>query len=105
VSSKGGAAKQSAGSHVVPWLIVLAWFAVLGSAWAAVWARHAAREQFRVVRALEQERDELDIRWRQLSLELGTLSMHARVEQLARGRLAMRAPAADEMLTVVEDDD
>jgi cell division protein FtsL len=80
------------------------WFAVLASAMTAVWARHEARERFRELQALERERDELDITWSQLRLELGTLSMHARVEQLAREKLSMRAPDADEMMTVTDRD-
>ena len=85
-------------------VLALGWCAVLVSAWAGAWARHEAREQFRVLQALEHERDELDIEWSQLRLELGTLAMHDRVERLARERLTMRAPAPEETLTVTEDD-
>jgi cell division protein FtsL len=86
-------------------LFVISWCAVLCSAWAAAWARHQAREQFRELQALHRERDELDIEWTQLRLELGTLAMHDRVEAAARKQLAMRAPLPDEMVTVVVRDD
>lgn len=93
-----------AGAAFTGGVLVLLWCAVLASALGAVWARHEAREQFRELQALKDRRDELDIEWSQLRLELGTLAMHSRVEQLARERLSMRAPAADEMMTVIESD-
>ena len=67
---------------------------VVGSAVAAVDARHQARQRFIELQALNRARDELNIEWRQLQIERSTWAAHARVEQLAREKLSMVVPAA-----------
>jgi len=67
--------------------------ALVGSAVAAVDARHQARQLFIELQALNRARDELNIEWRQLQIERSTWAGHARVEQLAREKLAMDIPA------------
>lgn len=67
--------------------------AVVGSAVAAVDARHQARQLFIELQGLNRDRDELNIEWRQLQIERSTWAAHARVEQLARDKLAMGVPA------------
>jgi cell division protein FtsL len=67
--------------------------AVVGSAVAAVDARHQARQLFIELEALNRTRDELNIEWRQLQIERSTWAAHARVEQLAREKLDMAVPA------------
>jgi cell division protein FtsL len=66
--------------------------AVVGSAVAAVDARHQARQRFIELQALHRDRDELNIEWRQLQIERSTWAAHARVEQLAREKLDMAVP-------------
>lgn len=66
---------------------------VVGSAVAAVDARHQARQRFIELQALIRVRDELKIEWRQLQIERSTWAGHARVEQLAREKLDMSVPA------------
>ena len=82
---------------------MLVWGVLLVSAVAMVWARHDARQRFQQLQALERERDELNIEWRQLRLELGALATHSRVERLARDQLAMREPAPEDMMTLRSD--
>jgi cell division protein FtsL len=67
--------------------------AVVGSAVAAVDAKHQARQRFIELQAANRVRDELNIEWRQLQIERSTWAGHARVEQLAREKLAMGVPA------------
>lgn len=67
--------------------------AVMGSAVAAIDARHRARQQFIELQSLHRVRDELNIEWRQLQIERSTWATHARVEQLARDKLQMIVPA------------
>jgi cell division protein FtsL len=67
--------------------------AVVGSAVAVVDARHQARQRFIELQVLHRDRDELNIEWRQLQIERSTWATHARVEQLAREKLAMGVPA------------
>jgi cell division protein FtsL len=66
--------------------------AVVGSAVAAVHARHEARQLFIELQGLNRVRDELNIEWRQLQIERSTWAAHARVEQLARDKLSMGVP-------------
>ncbi|HKK02628.1 MAG TPA: cell division protein FtsL [Gammaproteobacteria bacterium] len=67
--------------------------ALTGSALAVVDARHEARQLFIELQALNRDRDELNIEWRQLQIERSTWAAHARVEQLARDELSMSVPA------------
>ncbi len=103
--SKADKGRKAAPTPTAPWLrhplwrlgMVLAWAAVLASACAMVWARHQARQQFQELQVLQHERDELNLEWSQLRLELGALAAHSRVERLARDRLSMREPETGDM--------
>ncbi|MEE4185837.1 MAG: cell division protein FtsL [Gammaproteobacteria bacterium] len=83
-------------------LVVVAALAlgVFASAIATVYARHEARAQFSTLQSLIAERDELVVEWGQLQLEQSAYSTHALVERLARQKMAMRPPAASEVLVV-----
>jgi len=74
--------------------------AVLASAVAAVYAKHENRKLFMEFQALVDERDRLEVDWSRLQIEQSAWSTHARVEQLARGEMKMRSPAADELRVV-----
>jgi cell division protein FtsL len=74
--------------------------AVLGSAVAAVYAKHENRKLFMELQALTEERDRLEVDWSRLQVEQSAWSTHARVEQLARGEMGMRSPGADELRVV-----
>lgn len=74
--------------------------AVVGSAVAAVDARHQARQLFIELQGLNRARDELNIEWRQLQIERSTWAAHARVEQLARDKLEMAVPAPGDIEVV-----
>jgi cell division protein FtsL len=74
--------------------------AVVGSAVAAVDARHQARQLFIELQRLNRTRDELNIEWRQLQIERSTWAAHARVEQLARDKLAMGVPSPADIQVV-----
>lgn len=69
-------------------------FAVLTlmSALAVVFATQISRESFVDLQALRQERDELQVRWEQLTLEQSTLADHGRVAATARKKLSMKQP-------------
>lgn len=49
---------------------------------------------------LYQQRDQLDIEWRNLVLEQRALSEHSRVEDIARNRLNMIRPAGEQDVAV-----
>ena len=71
--------------------------AVVGSAVAAVDARHQARQLYIEPQVLNRDRGELNIEWRQLHIERSTWAAHARVEQLARDKLSMGVPAPQDI--------
>ena len=71
--------------------------AVLGSAVAAVYAKHENRKLFMELQALTERRDQLEVDWSRLQVEQSAWSSHARVEQLARGEMHMRSPSPEEV--------
>ncbi|MFW5426990.1 MAG: cell division protein FtsL [Methylophagaceae bacterium] len=73
--------------------------AVMTSAIAVVYSKHAARTKFVVLQSLEHERDSLNEEWGRLLLEQSTWASPSHVEQQAIKRLHMIVPTAD--MTVV----
>jgi cell division protein FtsL len=71
--------------------------AVMVSALAAVYAKHKSRKLFVELQTLVAERDRQEMDWGRLQIEQSTQANHARVEQIARERLAMRNPAPAEI--------
>ena len=71
---------------------MLLWWAVLGSAAAAVYAKYRARELFVELEHLSSARDELDADWGRLQLEASAWSTYAFVERVASERLHMTIP-------------
>ena len=74
--------------------------AVLVSALGSVYAKHKSRKLFVELQALVEERDSLELDWGRLQIEQSTQGNPARVERLARERLAMRTPTRDDMKLV-----
>jgi cell division protein FtsL len=70
----------------------LLWWAVLGSAAAAVYTKYRARELFVELERLDSSRDELDAEWGRLQLEASAWSSYAFVERVASERLHMSIP-------------
>lgn len=74
--------------------------AVLLSALGSVYAKHKSRKLFVELQTLVEERDSLELDWGRLQIEQSTQGHPARVERLARERLAMRTPTKDDMKLV-----
>lgn len=75
-------------------------FLVVGCALATVTSSHRARKLF-----IELEREQgrmraLEVEWGQLQLEQSTQAGHARVEKIAREKLAMRQPAPGTIMSL-----
>lgn len=73
---------------------------VVGCALATVTSSHRARKLF-----IELEREQgrmraLEVEWGQLQLEQSTQAGHARVEKIAREKLAMRQPAPGAIMSL-----
>lgn len=74
--------------------------ALLVSSVATVYVQHHRRMQFVELRALERERDRLQVEWGQLKLEQGTWATHDRVERLALEKLHLHVPPASDVVLV-----
>ena len=71
---------------------------ILGSALQLVLLRHESKELTRELQTLKKQEDTLERSWSQLLLEQGTQNAHTRVEKLARDKLRMTVPAANEIV-------
>lgn len=75
-------------------------FVVVGSALAVVYTKHESRKLFIELQVLKKEQDKMDIEWGRLQLEQSAWATHGRVEKIARKRLGMHMPSADEVVIV-----
>ena len=89
------------GSHQRTIIIVLV-VAVMASAIGSVYAKHESRKLFTELQELTIERDRLEVDWGKLQIEQSTWSTHARVEQMAREQMDMRAPAPGQISLITE---
>lgn len=78
--------------------------AVVLSAVAVVYSKHQSRKLFVELQALYQQIDELDIEWGRLQLEQSTWSSHGRIEEIARKKLNMTLPKANDILYITDED-
>ena len=83
------------------WLALsLLTLAVVVSAIGVVYSRHQHRVAFAQLSALERSRDELNIEFDRLQIEIATLADTGRIEQQAVSRLGMRFPEAADVVVV-----
>ncbi|QSX33986.1 cell division protein FtsL [Shewanella avicenniae] len=73
------------------WMFLIG-FAVMMNAVAVVYTSHISRSQTSQLNNLQQERDRLDIEWRNLLLEEQSLAEHSRVTRVATKDLDMERP-------------
>jgi cell division protein FtsL len=76
------------------------WMGVLASAVGVVYAKHLERKYVLAVEKAVQHRDELEIERERLQLEEAALAAHGRVDSMARQRLQMVAPGANNVVLV-----
>ncbi|MDP1697231.1 MAG: cell division protein FtsL [Xanthomonadaceae bacterium] len=79
-------------------LLVLA---VMACALGVVYQRHHHRQLFIALSSFENQRDELNVEYGRLQLELATMTATDRVEQLAVSHLGMRLAQPEEQRVVV----
>lgn len=73
---------------------------VLASSLGVVYTKHQTRKLFVELDTLKKERDEMNVEWGQLQLELSTLATHGRIERAAKNRLNMVTPEYEQVLIV-----
>ena len=81
-------------------LALLMLLACLLTALAVVHSSHVNRQLISMHDQIDQQRDNLDVEWRNLLLEQRALSEHSRVEAIANSRLQMRRPSGDREVLV-----
>lgn len=81
-------------------LRVLLFIAVLISALAVILSSHHNRQLLIEKERALQERDRLDVEWRNLILEQGALTEHNRIESLVKDQLNMYRPGPEEEIVV-----
>ena len=72
------------------WLLPLLIALVLVSALAVVYAKHQNRKLYTQLTTLQKQRDNMNVEWGRLQLELSTWATHGRIEKVAREQLGMR---------------
>ncbi len=65
-----------------------------------VYARHQHRQLFVELTKLERARDELNVDFGRLQLEQATWAESNRIDQVARTRIGMKFPEADEIVVI-----
>jgi cell division protein FtsL len=71
--------------------------AVMASAIGLVYSKHKTRQLFVELQQLNKEVVSLDTEWGRLQLEQSAWSDHGRIEQIARQRLDMMIPEAEQV--------
>jgi cell division protein FtsL len=77
-------------------LLMVAVLCALGT----VSANHRARKLLAEYEHEQNRMRDLDVEWGQLQLEQSTWANHARIEQVARDKLAMRLPAPGQVVAL-----
>jgi cell division protein FtsL len=72
----------------------------IASAIAVVYARHRHRQLFVELSRLEKARDALNIEFGRLQLEQATWAESNRIDQIARNKLGMKFPEANDIVVV-----
>mgnify|MGYP000901360045 CR=1 FL=1 len=86
----------------VRWLLLsMLTLLAIASAIGVVQSRQQHRDAFAQLSRLEKARDELNIEFDRLQLEIATLGDAGRIQEQAANRLQMRAPVAADVVVVV----
>lgn len=73
---------------------------VVACALGTVASNHRARKLVTDIEREQVRMRDLDVEWGQLQLEQSTWASHARIERIARDRLAMKVPAPNQVITI-----
>ena len=81
-------------------LVGILLLAVVATGIAVVYERYRHRQLFVELTRLERQRDELNIEFGRLQLEQATWAQANRIDQVARERLGMKFPEAEDIVVV-----
>ena len=83
------------------WIVIaLLIIAIMGSAIGVVYSKHQTRKIFVNLQKIYKQIDFLEVEWGQLQLEQSAWSSHGRIEKVARKKLQMTLPKANEILYI-----
>ena len=80
--------------------LVLLVFAVVASGISVIYTKNASRALFVELQQVRHMRDQADMEWGRLQLELATTGALGRVMQIADERLQMQVPQAGQIVVV-----
>jgi len=81
-------------------LLILLILCVAMSAIGVVYTKHLNRKYYTELQKLEKQRDEINIEWGQLQLEMSTFATSSEIEKAAREKLKMKQPPLNEVIIV-----
>lgn len=81
-------------------LRVLLYLMVMVSALSVIFSTHHNRQQVIALEDLMEEKDQLDVEWRNLVLEQRALTEHNRIESMVEKQLKMHRPSAEDEVVV-----
>jgi len=81
-------------------LLSVIWVAVICSALSVVYVSHLCRQLYSELSRLEQDANTLQVEWGRYLLEQSSWASLSRIERLAKSRLQMRVPGAEEIVVI-----
>ncbi len=81
-------------------VIALMVLANMATSLGVIYSKHQTRKLFVELQSLHKQIDELNIEWGKLQLEQSAWSSHGRIEKIARTKLKMKLPSANEVLYI-----
>ena len=81
-------------------VVVVLMLLTISSSAGLVYSRHLSRKLFVEIQQLDKKIDDLNVEWSRLQLEQSAWASHGRIEQVARERLGMHMPNADEVIYI-----
>ena len=81
-------------------LVSLLFLLVMASSFAVIYSKHQSRKLFVELQQVRKQIDELSIDWGRLQLEQSAWSAHGRIEKIARKKLGMRLPPAEDIVYI-----
>jgi len=81
-------------------LLSVIWVAVICSALSVVYVSHLCRQLYNELSRLEQDANTLQVEWGRYLLEQSSWASLSRIERLAKSRLQMRVPGAEEIVVI-----
>ncbi len=81
-------------------VVALLVLANMATSLGVIYSKHQTRKLFVELQALHKQIDELNIEWGKLQLEQSAWSSHGRIEKIARTKLKMKLPSANEVFYI-----